>query len=137
MQYIAVHHVGVELRQGDELTAEEVIWRIADYHVSKESFPGIGYTFFVSREGYIYQCHELDSMTYGVASRNHEVLSICLEGSFMEHPPNAEQLASTTWLLSYLRELAPKAEVKGHRELALPDYPTACPGDAFDLATLL
>lgn len=110
------------------MDAQSVVESIARYHISL-GWPGIGYSFFISKEGTIFQTHDLETMSYNVASRNQECLGICLEGDFSNRAPRPTQWASAKRLIQWLlgNDL-PGREVVGHRDIALPSSPTACPG---------
>ena len=104
---------------------------IARYHTEVLGWPGIGYTFLVHQDGVIEQVNDLETISYNVASRNHEVLGICLLGDFTYAPPEDIQVEAARSLLDNLRERLPGRGTVGHRELALPGYETACPGETF------
>jgi N-acetyl-anhydromuramyl-L-alanine amidase AmpD len=121
IKYLTVHHTAASYNN----TPEE----IAQYHIDHENFPGIGYTFVIRQAGDTYQTQDLHAKSYHVASRNTECLGICLVGDFTQHHPTEKQIQATKALIIYLHSIIPKAQVTGHRFIALPEYPTACPGD--------
>lgn len=101
---------------------------VAAYHVSI-GWPGIGYHFYITDDGVIYQCHGLETVSYHVGTANPSAVGICVAGRFMDDAlPTAKQMASLSQLLAYLLYklgLSPD-QIKGHKEL--PDTQTACPG---------
>jgi len=106
---------------------------IANYHVYSLDWPGIGYSFFISADGTVFQTNHLETMSYGVANQNRRCISTCLGGCFTEgrQPTNA-QLKSfnwlhNTWLPSQLGRSLP---LSGHKEM--PGQSTMCPGDSWD-----
>ncbi len=101
---------------------------VAAYHVRRD-WPGMGYHFYIMGDGTIYQCNNLESISYHSGYANTYSVGICLAGRFMDGalPPD-KQLAAATQLVAYLsKKLNVKLEnVKGHKEL--PQTQTACPG---------
>ena len=101
---------------------------VAAYHVSRE-WPGIGYHFYITADGTIYQCNRLESVSYHVGLANTYSVGICLAGRFMDGatPPEG-QLTAAVHLVAYLmQKLNIRLEnVMGHKEL--PQTETACPG---------
>lgn len=101
---------------------------VAAYHVRKD-WPGMGYHFYITADGTIYQCNKLETISYHVGYANTYTVGICLAGRFMDGatPPD-RQLAAATHLAAYLsQKLNIKVEnIKGHKEL--PETGTACPG---------
>jgi chaperonin cofactor prefoldin len=117
---LAIHHSAAG---GDVLPQA-----VATYHVRK-GWPGIGYHFYITADGTIYQCNRLESVSYHSGYANTYSVGICLAGSFMNGatPPD-NQMAAATHLVAHLtKELNIRLEnVKGHKEL--PQTSTACPG---------
>ncbi len=101
---------------------------IAAYHVRK-GWPGIGYHFYITGDGTIYQCNTLETISYHAGYANTYSVGICLAGSFMggTQPPE-KQFAAAADLVAYLsRKLNIQSQnIKGHKEL--PETATACPG---------
>jgi hypothetical protein len=100
--------------------------RIAQYHIRKWDWPGIGYHFLVAADGALYQTNELETISNHAASVNPVGVGICFLGSFMEHTVPSDQLKSGAHLLAWLLgelQLDPEA-VKGHKEF----MQTVCPG---------
>ena len=67
---------------------------------------------------------------------NNIALGICLVGDFSQQKPTEKQLAALEELIRYLRLRVGKtdgnvAQVKAHREINPPRWPTDCPGDEF------
>ncbi len=123
IDFIVIHHSAVL----------EDTWAdgIADYHIDKMGWPGIGYAFVVHWAGTVEWCHDLEVMSYHVASRNRQCVGVCLPGDFTNIHPRSLQLQSARVIVDWLRWVVPQAEVVGHREAALPKYATSCPGDTW------
>ncbi len=101
---------------------------VAAYHVRKD-WPGMGYHFYITSDGAIYQCNKLETISYHVGVANDYTVGICLAGRFMDGalPPD-RQLAAATHLCAYLADKlnVGLANIKGHKEW--PETGTACPG---------
>ncbi len=122
IKYLVIHHTAVPPSVGTE--------RIAQYHVDKKDWPGIGYHFFVAADGTIYQTNELTTISYHAQQVNPTSVGICLAGNFTDEIPTAAQLDSAAELCAYLLgELKLRVEsVKGHKEFVS----TQCPGAQWD-----
>jgi len=125
LEYHVVHHSATR----STITPYD----IANYHVNTLEWPGIGYSFFISADGTVYQTNYLETMSYGVFNQNRRSISTCLGGYFTEgrQPTNA-QLKSfnwlhNTWLPSQLGRSLP---LHGHKEM--PGQSTMCPGNSWD-----
>ncbi len=123
IKYIVIHHSGAKRDSSPH--------EIADYHVGTLGWPGIGYTYVCSQGGELYRTGDLTEVRYNVAAHNRECVGICLPGDWTsEAPPLAQQWAAAR-VVAFLKAKLPWAEVKGHRDVALPEYATACPGDTW------
>ena len=114
-----------------EQESMEAVIAAANYHVSVKDWPGISYHFFIGKKGEIFKTNWWKTVSYHVAGRNKECLGICLEGNFSIHPPTGSQLRALDDLLTYLQQGFPWTEITFHKKIALPEYPTKCPGDLF------
>jgi len=124
VRFLVVHHSGVAV--DSEASA------INDYHIDKNGWPGIGYHFLVHWDGRAEYVADIEEVRYNVWGRNREVIGLCLVGDWRWEMPPREALEATRELLaSLLYELGREVPVVGHREVALPQAPTACPGDTW------
>lgn len=116
--YIALHH-----RAGDG-DAES----IHKQHLN-QGWSGIGYHFYIRKDGSIYRGRPIDKMGAHITGYNSCAIGICFEGNY--HTENkimpSEQIKAGQEIVSYLKEIYPNARVVGHRDLQA----TACPGDYF------
>jgi len=119
---LILHHTAVSPDVGPQA--------IARYHVDKQGWPGIGYHYFITVDGTIYQTNQLQTISYHVRHNNPASVGIALAGNLMEVGPTPKQLESASRLLVYLiQRLGLTADsVKGHRDLVA----TACPGDQWE-----
>jgi outer membrane biosynthesis protein TonB len=100
--------------------------RIAQYHITKWEWAGIGYHFLVAADGAIYQTNDLETVSHHAASVNPMGVGICFLGNFTEEVPPADQIRAGAHLVAWLLELLhlDLSSVKGHKEF----MQTACPG---------
>lgn len=117
--YIVQHHAVASI-----CTAQDVhTWHLAN------GWAGIGYHFFVRKDGAIYRGRPLDAVGAHVYGYNRESIGICAEGDFEQEQMSAVQLQSLIKLVDFLRGVYPAAKVLGHSDLAATD----CPGKNFPL----
>ncbi len=99
---------------------------IAEYHVSRLGWPGIGYHFLVGADGQVFQTNALVTESFHARQSNATSVGIALAGNFTDITPPEAQMdalaALCAWLSGGLR-LGIDAIV-GHRELV----DTPCPG---------
>ncbi len=129
IRFLTIHHSGTNVDSSAR--------QIADYHVhphgpNNETWPGCAYAFVVRWDGSIEYATDMLRCGYGVARRNVECLSFCLPGNWNDDVPGDAQLGGALELVTYLRSLLPWATVVGHGQIALPSYPTNCPGDTWE-----
>jgi N-acetyl-anhydromuramyl-L-alanine amidase AmpD len=125
--HIAVHHTAAPPTLGSLRIAELHIQ--ADSGRGKESWPGIGYHYFIHADGSVEQTNALETICFHVYRHNQYSVGIVLAGSFMNGKiPTSAQLRSAAHLVAWLmQELKiPLARVWGHREF--PENITVCPG---------
>jgi N-acetyl-anhydromuramyl-L-alanine amidase AmpD len=117
--FIVIHH-----RAGDG-SAES----IHNLHVGR-GYVGIGYHFYIRKNGEVYKGRPINSVGAHTLGENDNSIGVCFEGNFdKEILMTAAQKRSGRELIEYLKNLYPKAVIKGHRELQA----TACPGVNFPL----
>jgi hypothetical protein len=118
---LVVHRTGAPADVGPETVAE--------YHVYRQGWPGIGYHFMVGADGHVWQTNGLTTVSHHAREFNATAVGIALTGLFDDSIPTEVQLSAAaqlcTWLLEGLH-LPPEA-IQGHRELVR----TACPGDGW------
>jgi hypothetical protein len=107
--------------------------KIADYLVEKRQWPGIGYHFYITSDGKIYQTNDLETVCYFAGSNvehNPRGVCICFAGNFTDEVPTEAQLSSGGKLLaSLLQELhLPVESIRGHKEFVI----TQSPGNQWD-----
>lgn len=107
-------------------------WKMIDvhnYHQRSNNWIGIGYNFFIEKDGTIYEGRGLN-IGAGATGYNLNSLHICFAGNFEMEEPTNEQIKAGKWLVRYLLSLCPfGVKVMGHCNIGR----TACPGKHFPL----
>lgn len=111
-------------------------WGIVDihnYHKNSNGWAGIGYNYFITKDGRIMEGR---GKNVGAHCKNYNstTLGICFQGHFDPQSMTDAQVKAGGWLLAKLiREHGLQInDVVGHRDLAA----TACPGKNFRMADL-
>lgn len=124
-EYIILHHAS-----GGPFSAQD----IHRMHQNRKDDPfiGIGYHFYVRKDGGIYRGRPLDTIGAHCQGSNHNSIGICAEGNYeVEQMPQVQQQAITE-LVAELKRIYPKAQVVGHKE----KQANACPGKNYPLAEI-
>lgn len=108
------------------------LYIIANYHVKKKQWPGIGYHFYIDHAGNIYQTQELKTISNHCEKHNSNSIGICFQGNFNKQHPTDFQYSSGTKLISHLKTKLNIINVFGHRDLNETD----CPGTNFNINLL-
>ncbi|OPX87006.1 MAG: N-acetylmuramoyl-L-alanine amidase [Pelotomaculum sp. PtaB.Bin104] len=112
--YIILHHAAVSAASPQD---------IHRMHLNN-GWTGIGYHFYVAKDGTVYRGRPLNSAGAQCQGYNDRSIGICAEGNYQyEIMPEAQKVAIAE-LLRYVTGLYPQAQVVGHRDLNA----TACPG---------
>ena len=95
---------------------------------------GIGYHFFVRKDGTIYRGRPENKLGAHTSNHNTGSLGICFEGSYNKETMPSEQLRAGQELITYLRDKYGllKANVYKHKDFNSTD----CPGNNFPYETL-
>lgn len=128
---IAIHH-SVTFFPAVTSRADEVhhLRMIDQYHASK-GWGGFGYHLATFPSGRAYLCGSLTGARAHVASLNDRYVGLVLIGDFTSVGPGDTQIAAASEAVAYIRGHYPRRPIGGHRDFALPAYPTACPGDTY------
>ena len=116
LEYIVIHHTAS--------TAKETVEQIHNFHINNNGWAGIGYHFYIRKDGTIYKGRDEKYAGAHCENYNSVSLGICLEGNFEIEKPTEKQLKSLTELLQFLKNKYGNVQVVGHRDLNA----TACPG---------
>ena len=141
LKAIGVHHDAVLMPAGDldysgttlneDLARLDAIYR----HAIAQGWGGFPYHFLATPNGRTFYTTDVHLFGATVARRNHELLGVALSGDLTNALPSPTHLCAAAhallaiWALTHGR-LKPWALLApwGHRQLALPNHPTACPG---------
>lgn len=102
------------------------------FHRDTKGWIGIGYNFFVAKDGGIYEGRPIDAIGAHCAGYNNKSVGVCFEGNFETEQMNDAQKAAGRRLVQYLKGIYPSAVVKKHKDLDA----TACPGKYFPFAEI-
>ena len=116
LEYIVIHHTAS--------TAKETVEQIHNFHINNNGWAGIGYHFYIRKDGTIYRGRPEKYIGAHCENYNSVSLGICCEGNFEIEQPTNEQLQSLSELIQYLKKKYGNVQVVGHRDLNA----TACPG---------
>lgn len=116
LEYIVVHHTAS--------TAKETVEQIHYFHINNNGWAGIGYHFYIRKDGTIYKGRPEKYVGAHCENYNSVSLGICCEGNFEIEQPTEKQLTSLSELIQYLKKKYGNVQVVGHRDLNA----TACPG---------
>jgi N-acetyl-anhydromuramyl-L-alanine amidase AmpD len=116
LEYIVIHHTAS--------TAKETVEQIHNFHINNNGWAGIGYHFYIRKDGTIYRGRPEKYVGAHCENYNSVSLGICLEGNFEIEKPTEKQIQSVTDLVKYLSKKYGDFKLVGHRDLNA----TACPG---------
>ncbi|MDD7793707.1 peptidoglycan recognition protein family protein [Clostridium sp. 'White wine YQ'] len=107
------------------------VFDIHRWHLQR-GYAGIGYHYFVRKDGTIYQGRQEDQRGAHCPSANYNSIGICFEGSYMIEVPPAAQLNAGLELIADIKNRYGNMPIYGHKDL----YATSCPGDNFPLVSI-
>lgn len=107
------------------------VQQIHSWHLGN-GWSGIGYHFFVRKDGTIYRGRPENAIGAHVSGANTNTLGICAEGSYMTEIMPTAQLNAIKWLIQYLDNKYGQLPIYGHREVGSSN----CPGTNYPLAEL-
>ncbi len=115
---LVIHHSAVPA----SISAEQ----IAQFNVSKNNWPGIGFHYFITQAGDIQQTNNLDTISYHAGGDNSTSVGIAFAGNFNAETPTQSQIDAgghlVAWLLGHFN--LPLSAMKAHKDLT----DTPCPG---------
>lgn len=122
-RYIILHH-----RAGDG-----DVQSIHRQHVNANRWTGIGYHFYVRKDGSVYRGRPIDKWGAHCVGYNDKSIGVCFEGDFSKESMTSVQKRAGQELVAYLKELYPDAEVSKHSDFDS----TACPGKNFPIDEII
>jgi len=131
IKFICIHHDAI-IQKNINYNAVDLYKREAHYHIDVKKRDGLQYHFRIDKKGNIYRTRKVTDLLYHASnlSVNTSSVAVCLDGNFMTENPTQRQLEGLAGLLKHLmgKLKIKKANIKGHQEVALKGYGTACPG---------
>lgn len=119
---LILHHTAATI-----LTVEQV------HSIHKgNGYSGIGYHFYVRKDGSIYRGRPLDCVGAHASGHNSDSVGICFEGNFENENMSDAQKESGKWLVGYLKHMYGISKVQKHSGV----NSTACPGKNFPFTEL-
>ena len=88
---------------------------------------GIGYHYFISRDGEIFRGRPEDTVGAHATGHNSKSIGVCFEGDYTSQTMPIAQLEAGKELIVYLKDKYKITKVVGHRDLMA----TSCPGVKF------
>lgn len=123
-KYVVLHHAAAK-----SCTA----YQIDSWHKAN-GWSGIGYHYFVRKDGTIYRGRPEWATGAHVSGKNNESIGICAEGNYdEEYIMPDEQKDAIKDVLRSIKLRYPETVVKGHRQVGA----TSCPGQYYPLSEMM
>ena len=103
--------------------------QVHQWHLAN-GWTGIGYHFFVRKDGTVYRGRPEDTVGAHAGNNNYDSLGVCFEGSFDRETMPDAQLRAGQELVAYLKQKYGISTVQRHSDVNA----TGCPGDNFPFA---
>ncbi len=100
--------------------------QIHQWHLAN-GWAGIGYHFFVRKDGTVYRGRPEDTVGAHAGNNNYDSLGVCFEGSFDREEMGAVQREAGAELVAYLKRKYNITTVQRHGDVNA----TGCPGTSF------
>lgn len=100
--------------------------QIHQWHLAN-GWAGIGYHFFVRKDGRVYRGRPEDTVGAHAGNNNYDSIGICFEGSFDREQMNEVQMKAGAELVAYLKRKYNITAVQRHKDVNATD----CPGGSF------
>lgn len=113
---IILHHSGVSILQNIDI--------IHNYHKNTNKWAGIGYHFYVRKDGSIYRGRPENTVGAHAYGANSDSIGICAEGDFNKETMNDVQKNAIKELVAYLKKIYNITKVQRHSDT----ISTSCPG---------
>jgi N-acetyl-anhydromuramyl-L-alanine amidase AmpD len=102
------------------------VQQVHQWHINR-GWCGIGYHYFISRDGQIFRGRPENTVGAHVTGHNSKSIGVCFEGDYTVQTMPIAQLEAGKELVAYLKDKYKITKVKGHRDLMA----TSCPGINF------
>lgn len=122
--YIVLHHAAAKACSP---------YQVDSWHKAN-GWSGIGYHYFIRKDGTVYRGRPEWATGAHVSGHNHESIGVCVEGNYDEEfvMPDAQKDAVKA-LLRELKLRYPETVVKGHKQVGA----TSCPGKYYPLSEMM
>ncbi len=123
-KYVVLHHAAARACS---------VYQVDSWHKAN-GWSGIGYHFFVRKDGTVYRGRPLWATGAHASGKNSESIGICAEGNYDEEylMPDAQKDAIKA-VLRMVKLSYPDAGIKGHRQVGA----TSCPGKYYPLSEMM
>ena len=118
-KYIVIHH--------SEVSSPHTVEDVHRWHQTK-GWAGIGYHYFVSKDGEIYEGRPYNTVGAHVYGHNEDSIGVCFEGNFNKETMGERQFDAAVWLVSLLSLAYRDASICTHHSF---NAKKNCPGDKF------
>ncbi|SHK61633.1 peptidoglycan recognition protein family protein [Tepidibacter formicigenes] len=105
------------------------VYDIHKWHKRDKGWSGIGYHFFITKDGKIYRGRPEKAVGAHCLNHNAYSIGICVQGDYMKESMLIEHEKVVMELCRYLCDKYKIETIKGHKEL----NPTSCPGENYPL----
>ena len=123
--YIVLHH--------SEVISHHTVKEVHQWHLNKK-WAGIGYHYFIDKEGEIYECRPIDTMGAHAYGYNDQSIGICYEGNFNKEKMSPKQEDSAVMLIALLNLAYDDSSIVKHCDLVKDK---TCPGKYFPFDSLM
>ena len=114
-EQIVLHHSGVTVKQSVET--------IHNYHKNTNGWSGIGYHFYIRKDGTIYRGRPENTVGAHAVGANYNSVGICFEGNFSKEKMSEVQIKAGQELVAYLKGKYKISIIKGHRDVDNSECP--------------
>lgn len=115
--YAVLHHSATKNSTVDDIHKSHI----------NNGWSGIGYHFYIRKDGKIYRGRPLDTIGAHTEGANSQSIGICFEGNFENELMNTVQMTSGQQVISYIKSVYPNIFIKKHKDFNV----TSCPGKNF------
>lgn len=112
---IILHHSGVTVSQSVET--------IHGYHKNSNGWAGIGYHYYIRKDGNVYVGRSDDTVGAHATDNNTNSIGVCFEGNFEVETMNDTQKRAGQELVSHLKAKYNISKIEKHNDVAK----TSCP----------
>ena len=122
--YIILHHTAA---------TQGTVQAIHNYHMNGRGWMGIGYNFYVRKDGSIYQGRPEWVVGAHATGYNDKSIGVCAEGNFEAEKMPEAQKQGIIELIKELKKKYPNVQIKRHKDFAA----TACPGKNYPFVEII